>query len=147
MFHWKIRFSAFACWSNESEEKLKMDWLIQVTNRLKVNRKETKRAGRSEEGRKGCGGSFRVKNWANSHVWETEDKKRGSWDISFRLTIWTLSAPTMITETGVQLFYCCLGLGFGRICKCASSPTFCFLIMLGSTLSNHTVLTQYIIPY
>ena len=35
-----------------------------------------KRAGKSEEERKGFKGSFRVNNWGNCHMWETEDKEK-----------------------------------------------------------------------
>lgn len=124
-----------------------MDWLIRVTNRLKVNRKEMKRAGKSEEGRKGCGGSFRVKNWANSHVWETEDKEKGLLRHQFQ----TNNMNTVSTNYDywnrrlIVLLVPWFRVWFGFV-NALPSLYILFFYYAKSTLSNHTSLHNILFP-
>ena len=107
-----------------------------------------KRAEKSEEGRKGFRDSFRVKNWGNRRMWETEDKEKGLLRHQFQ----TNNMNTISTNYDywnrclIVLLLPWFKVWFGFV-NVLPSLYILFSYYAKSTLSNHTFLIQYIIPY
>lgn len=143
-----MRFSAFACWSNESEEKLKMDWLIWVKNSLRLIKKKW----REQENQKKKERDLKVVlelTTGETAICERQKTKKSCF---LRHQFQTNSVNTISTNYDSWNTYLIVLLSlwfrvwFGFV-NALPSLYILFFYYAKSTLSNHTVLIQYIIPY